>query len=499
MVCLRQVVDVGCATYPFVMIKLPRVIARLSFITGLALCLSGGVMAADSLTQKLQDFDAKLASLASTTSDPRQQTSQMAAQRFGEQLKALVHLVDRGEYERAINQLNALSGVGLPPELAKTWSALSLATIKELETAQAEMTSKWVAEVDACARAAQEACLNAKSSGDLDSLLVKVAALQLRRPGNANDVVSQRAVRRLGSLASTLEAWMNYLDFTTAGNVKAANNALRSLSTNDSLVPVLRVADITARIVEEQVNTEAFVGQVYSSIRSPDDIAPALAKLSSQGKVLNGDTQLYNERRFLEVLQQGKEACDKDDAALAIKAVSTSRSLGGTAGFALYREKLIAMIERLSLLRVITKKSGMEPTTDESAADYAQRVMDALYKNGDYEKLIAVMAAQDELLAGKKSFTETRHTLERFLAARRFEAVNDHAFAIAEYRRVLRANAGDYSPVQLAGEALKRLQAAHPELFTTTESRVLAEVEALRQDVQAMGRYQSMHGAPLRR
>jgi hypothetical protein len=456
-------------------------------ISGLILCCTGRLHADDALTERLRSFSSKLEALTSTTpnsSDQRQLMEQRGSLRFSEQLNALGRMIAQQDYERAINQLNGLSTNGLPAELSKAWTDLSTKLLAELEERRTNALNEWIAQVDEYARAAHDGCLAAKTSGDLDSLLVRVAALQLRRPANSNDIVAQRANRRLGSVATTLESWMNYLDFKTAGNIKAANNALRSLSTNDSLIPVLRVADIAARIVEEQTNTEAAMSQIYGGIRTINDIAPALVKLAALGKAPDGDGVLNNERRFLDTIEQAKQALDKDDAALTLKVLSTARNFGGATSLAPYREKSLALLEGAFRLRLIQKASGIQPTADEPAVAFEKRVMDTLYGKEDFAALVAVMTALDDASPSTKSHAETRSTLQRFLAARRLESANDAAFAITEYRRVLRANSGSYVPMQQAEDALKRIGITHPELFAPTDSRILAEVEALRQDVQ---------------
>jgi hypothetical protein len=474
----------------------------MAVISSLLLCSVGNLKAADKLIGNLQEFEGKVADWASTaarSNDQRQQqVAQMVGVQFAGQLKQLESIISRGDYDQAAGFLGGSYAGMLPADLAKAWSELAAKTAEELKARQAQALTDWAAQVDECVRVAPDVCLGAKTSGDLDTLLVRVAALQMKRPNNSNDIVSERASRRLSSVASTLQSWMSYLDFSVAGNIKAANSALRSLSTNDSLIPVLRVSDITARMVSERGSYEAMFFALYEGIKSSADIAPALAKAIGFSNSPDWDMSWNTERRLLEALELAKEALDKGDTATAARMLANGRNNGGAVSLAPCREKVLSMMdENIRYVVIQNASGGIKPSANETSTAFEKRVLDGLYGKGDFDKLEAVMAALDDASPSKKVYTETRNAIQRFLAGQRLETANDPAFAINEYRRVLRSNGGDYAPMQQATDALKRIQAAHPEFFGATDSRVLAEVEALRQDVQqVLSRASAVPGYP---
>ncbi len=72
----------------------------------------------------------------------------------------------------------------------------------------------------------------AKTSADLDSVLLKCAPLQMQRE-QENTSAGQRTYRKLGT-AETLEAWANYLDYRGGNGNESTKRPEPPLTTRSS-------------------------------------------------------------------------------------------------------------------------------------------------------------------------------------------------------------------------------------------------------------------------
>lgn len=84
------------------------------------------------------------------------------------------------------------------------------------------------------------------------------------------------------------------------------------------------------------------------------------------------------------------------------------------------------------------------------------------------------------------SFGRDRIAIDQFLAAQRFEGIGDTLAAVTNYRLVVAAPAGKYTPTAQAQESLKKLQEKNPEIFKSYEGAVMEELRGLRQQIHIL-------------
>ncbi len=218
---------------------------RSFFILVLSMVFSGALFAADDASTSLESFRKKIA--AQETDQQRQQSGGIS---FSSQIKILQATIAREEYDQATSMLDNLGRYGLPSALQEEWPQIVDSLKKEIAVKQAGSLDKWRKEIESLIVDTRKTCLEAKGSADLDSLLVRCAALQMRR-SSQNNVLAERTNRKLVGAASTISTWANFLDLRETGNGKRANEVLRSLISGQSDFPILKVEEIQAHLITD--------------------------------------------------------------------------------------------------------------------------------------------------------------------------------------------------------------------------------------------------------
>lgn len=422
----------------------------------------------------------------------RAQQPQGGSQLSG-QLKLLQSLIERGDLARASQMLdNNMLAYGLPPELQEEWIRIVEQLRKELENKQAEATEAWRKEIDQLVAETKAACLSAKSSVDLDPLLIRCAALQMCQD-RRNTVQSERSGRKLSGAASLLETWADFLDFRDAGNTKRANDILRNLRTNNSNFPILSVQDIDGRFVLNDADSltvrEAFP-KIFHGVASPDDLPGALDRLKSlAANPMNPElNSLRTEQRRLEAVMQAWEAVKNGDDASALKALERANNSGGFDDASSYYEPLKSRILSTVMQRKTQSWSKLTLNPGEEPAAFLGRILDELQTKGDYPTMVEVMKFSDQMSRpnGVGAFTAERQAIERFRAGQRLEAAGDPLGAMTNYRSVIASAGGKYVPTAQAQEAFKKLQEKNPELFKSADAALLEEIRSLKMMIQSM-------------
>jgi hypothetical protein len=409
-----------------------------------------------------------------------------------QQIKMIQGLIARADYDKAQQLLGNVSNYGLPPEFQEEWMQVVDALGKDLEKLQAESMEKWRSEVDLLVADSKKGCLDAKNSADLDPLLIRCAALQMRRE-QQNNILGERTYRKLTGTASTLSSWANYLDFRDAGNIRRANETLRSLMTNESIFPVLTVQEIDARFLvdgAETLNSRSALAKVFEGVKSADDLPAALERLKVySSSPMNPElSALRNEQKRMEAVQQAWEMVKKGDDSTALKTLDRMNSFGGMEEAQSYYEPLKRQIFRKALQSKAQAWSKLSQNSDEDAPAFLDRILDELQGRQDYAAIIEVMKFSEQINRTGQAGTsaQDRTALENFLAAQRFENAGDDLAAVTNYRLVVGAPSGKYVPTARAEEALKKLKEKNPEVFKNYEGALMEEMRSMRQQIQML-------------
>jgi len=458
----------------------------------LALCLLAGLaaplfgQAEDDLASSVEAFRQKVAA---------KQTAQPQAQNLAQlsmQLKALQGMISREEYEAAGEAVARLEQYAAMLELGDEWTQFSEALGKSLKQRDEQALGKWRGEVDKLVTDTKKACQEAKDSAELDPLLVRCAALQMRRERGAN-ILTQQTRRKLEGVAAALSNWTNYLDFRDAGNVKRANEVLRNLTNNDSQYPVLTASQINKSFLTDTSsapNARTAFAQVFAGLKTPEDLPGAIERLQNIAALPDNMelNMLRNEQKRLDNLLQAWEAVKRGDDAAASKILERMQQGGGMEEAQAYYDSLKSQI----LGRVIQNKAPawtkLTLNPGEEPAAFFGRVLDELNAKGDYPTMIEVMKYADQINRppGNGGYTKDRMVLDQFLAGQRFENVGDVQAAVTNYRLVVGSPMSKYIPTGRAEESLKKLYEKNPEAFKNNDSALTEEIRALRQQVMML-------------
>lgn len=195
------------------------------------------------------------------------------------QLKMLEVAIRRNDLDKTKQITGALNSYATMPQLPVKWNDF----LAELTVAIDERVSKsgeqWYAEIRALAKVAHDACLTAKHSQDLDPLLMRTAVIQMRRT-HSDSVLTQRGMVMMNGITSTVQIWASYLDQRDAGNVKAANEALKRFGHNSSDFPVLSADEIRSKLLlgEEETTIQAKVEEILSVLKTLEDLPSAISR-----------------------------------------------------------------------------------------------------------------------------------------------------------------------------------------------------------------------------
>ncbi len=452
----------------------------------------------DSLLKQLRAFDAKI-----TGQPTEKEIAEHEAQRalhFQLQLKSLIAMIVRAEYDKAHQMVVSGSFNHVPPAVFQDWAELSHSLVTDLEKLKQEQLQTWVARVDQLVEDAREQLLAATSAGDLDPLLMRTATLQMQRLGQDN-AVGQRALKKLEGVAATLERWMAFLDYSFASNSKAANESLERLINNQGQFPVLTMPEIRARLIidspDDKMTLTGAITYVFDPIQSPADVPEARERL--QEVLATGANELQTlraEREAMEMVQAAWEALQKGDEAAALGHVKRMGTRGSSSATEPYYQRLRDHITELAHTRQMLAATGVERGKNESFSAYFEKLTGEAYAAADFSKVLELMSLHESVDRSEASSNfGDRSTIEKFLAAQRFEAAGDIPMAIGAYRDVVGASRpGPYAPLQLAQDALSRLKEQYPTLFEDLDGVVLQELRAMRHQLLRMQQTQGRGG-----
>lgn len=405
------------------------------------------------------------------------------------QLKTLQMVIAQGDFERAKQIIQNLSNYAMPPEVVEEWGELVILLNKELDAQEAASMEKWRKDVDQLVSDAHKACIEAKEVADLDTVLIRCAALQMQRQ-QQNNVLGERVYYKLSGTAETLERWAKYLDYKSAGSTKSANEMLRNMESTGQF-PLLTKEEVSAAYLPPgpaQMTIREAWPKIFENVNAPDDIPLAIQRI----KVLSEEPQnpelstLKEEINRLSLLATAWNAVKSRDEIGAAQAMSRISNSGGFSDAERWEFPLQKQINGQWIEQRAGQWSKLTRQVDEDPLAYIQRIIKEQWDAGNYETVVEIMKFSDKLnRSGQQQFTG-RAFIEQYLAGQRFEATGDDLAAIVIYRAVVAAPAGEFVPTEKAQEALKRLQAKNPEAFKDYEGVVLQELSNIKKQMQIL-------------
>jgi hypothetical protein len=414
-------------------------------------------------------------------------------QRIGSRLKMVEAVLARDEFDRLAELVHGVDRGDMPPEFQAEWLGISESLLGASEKMKAAAREQWYKEVDALVKMTRDTCLSAGKSGDMDPLILRVAALQMQRLGSET-IVGQRAAEKLSGVTTAVQTWTHFLDFRDAGNSKAANDVLQNFSRNSSQFPVLTAADIQSRLLpieEEKKASFATLQRFVTELANPADLEAALGRwkeLRLDLKTPEG-TSYEGEKRKLEVISGAWKAAARGENETALRMVESVSWGSGFDGLVAKEDTLREQVLRRVVMNMSARWAVSPLGATEGLQTYLLRVLDHLQSNADFGAMADVMGLYDRMgnPSGRTdSLARDRSTIERFLAGRRLEAAGDPMLAAIEYRTVLTTGGGKYVPLKEAGEAIQRLKEKTPEVLKETDATIIAELRSLRQQIQAL-------------
>lgn len=463
------------------------------FVLIFIVLFSRAVSAADDANVRLETFRKKIETYKSENSQ-----EQSGALSLSNQIKVLQATIAREEYEQATSMMDNLRTYSLTADLQVEWQQISESLKDGFDVKEAELTEKRRAEVESLVADTRKICLEAKTSADLDPILVRCAALQMRR-SSQNNVLVERTNRKLMGVAFTLSAWANFLDLRETGNTKRANDVLRTLTSGQSDFPVLKVEDIQSRLITDDLeilNSRSALTKIFEVVKTPDDLPAALIKLKTYAaSAQNLELQsLQNEVQPMQLMIAAWEAAKNGDSDVTAQAIARLSSNGNAASMGYYDALKNQIFSRFIAGKAkawtqLTQNSG------EDTMDFLGRILDELQTKNDYAMQLEVIGFASSLNRTQSAprFVNDRGGIQLFVAAQRLETAGDILGAITNYRSVVGSAGGKYVPMAQAEAALKKLSESNPEAFKSYEGVILEEVRALRQ--MLIGR--PMSGRPI--
>lgn len=433
----------------------------------------------------MSDLDAYCQQLAAA--EPEDPATSRAVKQLALQIRALQNLIDREDYEPALRMMADFPGFGLPQDFVDTWTGLAEPLRKELEKLKANRLENWSNDVNELVKDTQAACLDAKSSADLDGLLIRCSALQLRVRPNNNTVLSQRVSRKLAGASETLAAWADYLDFLEAGDSKRAGDALRRLVQGASGLPVLSSEQIAERlgpIADDNSSIESHVAEILADVQTPDDLPEALQKLVTylNSPLLGQNTTAQYEVQRLRSFIEAWRAARERNVSETIAQLNSSQ-LGSLDIRPLYSSIAKQIRDRL-LREAVSQWGEFEQQTGESDSAYLSRIVDELNSRHEYAKLRDALAFSARYLRTDES-QGSRVMIDCFLGGQRLEEAGDFAAAVTNYRIVV-ASSAEFAPTEAAQEGLRRIKDHDPSFLTDDMRRMNGLLERLSKQIQSI-------------
>jgi len=466
-------------------------LARRVFLSLLCLSLPVAVWAGD-INQQIEEYGKKVdAEILKNPQIPGNVHTRRMLQEIRRSLR-------QGNYDNALQILTQAS-YDLSPDQQADWQRFANELTASIEKEQANREESIQKDANALIADTRKACLEAKSSADLDSLFIRCAAMQGERNAQSN-ALNQRVADKITGCATTLDAWAKYLDLRDAGDARRANDTLKRLANNNSGFPVLKIDEIDARympVPSEEMNPSLVFFTLAAGVKTPEEL-PALKQKTLDYMAIPKNQPatefLEMEIKRIDGLLKVQDLIAKKDYPNAFKAILRWNSSGRSETMNFY-DPIREQLQEVTFAKVMSQWTKLQKAEDEIDMAFIDRVLAELSAKGEYAQVLEVLNVSEMLqrmrpdnYSGTGNPSGEKAAIEKFLAAQRFEEAGDYLSAITNYRLVVAAK-GPNVPTDKAKDALKILIEKYPELAKNQDGFLLQEMQSLRQEIRMiMGR-----------
>jgi hypothetical protein len=388
-----------------------------------------------------------------------------------------------GNFEAIIKQLMVNSS----PDVQAAGKAL----LAEIDAQKKSRADAIATKVDAVLKDLPDRLAKAQKPEDLDPVLADIQGLQIS-PRDGYGMRGYGMDQSIAALANKINAcyqfttqWQDYLSAKNNGNTQAAQNVLQNLLNNRQtdapiLIPRSQLLAISAALAankpasngsapavdpmsaaqsaqdEMRKAVQLQKNDIFTSIKTVDDIAPAVAKLSvlrETGYPQNND--IAQLQRMSAAYSDAKNGLP---ARIDFLDVNTMQQAPNQPELA--RIKVLVLLYILPVY--LNVAPDQQPQPNETVKDYLNRMSDAAQAKNDWLSLKKIAQTQEKIGYVKMP--------PEFYAGLDQEAAGQFALAAQSYMQGLRTNSPDL-PSKLVGQRLDAIKKDHPDDYALAEKR----------------------------
>jgi hypothetical protein len=265
--------------------------------------------------------------------------------------------------------------------------------------------------------------------------------------------------------ARLVQEWQDYLFALENGKSAAAMSTMKNIAQREQNVFDIPRSEILTRVQSlenaEKNEIKSVSEPIFKSIRTLDDLAPALAQLRANSSLYHSP-ELNMQLSALEAISKAYTAFKN----------GFSTSLPGYSG-PTETDPLVNKLRGQFLLLVLPRILGTEgknmPNNDETVEHYLQRMSDAALAAKDYDLLGRVIMVRRDVSLSLAGSVDAR-SMQEFTALGSFrEGQNEERAqrfmeAVLAYMRTLRSGT-PVVPAEVVGERLTAIERDHPEEY----------------------------------
>jgi hypothetical protein len=386
------------------------------------------------------------------------------------QMSRLENAIAKENYEEATQTLDQLAVSRLSVEAKERISQLQ----KDIPKASEERQKAYAAQVGATIEKAGKACLAAKRENDLDAIIAELGALKRQRADGSSGYseTRQRLNARLDGAIRFVNRWQDYLVQTAGGYDAAGRSVMRELSdpTSSQYYPILRRADILARIGKDQ---ESSPDDVLREVKTLDDIPKAsteLTRLSRESRS-TGNYEFNSPITELNQISRAYAAFKAGNYGSAMAGAAQMDSSGGSKSAETMRLRTMLLLSVLP--RYLELPDNPQPKAGENPSDFLLRIAREGAAQNDWSRVARALDAYRTSAFGHAAYGNRpapawigadMEACQQYVAGQNLEKAGRYVPAILAYQRAIRT-VGQYGPQKAAGERLALLEKEQPAAF----------------------------------
>lgn len=466
-------------------------------------CIEHLKVLSDSAELKKQGYIEQIKELETDKKDANSYSSQNIERQVAQlqslllQLKKAQIFTKNSSYSEALQVIQRLESQ-VTSSLTSDMALEGLISLTdELKALQENAHKEWYEQIDEVIEQARSTCLEAETAGDLDPLLLKVAALEMKRPSSSSNVLITRGSEKLRGTVSTLQSWMRYLDQRNAGNSKAANDVLSKLERSTSNFPLLSQDDLSSKwlVVREAEDDTQVAIEILASIDKPQDLAGAIQKFEVKSQNPKLSKNEYYKSQVIPMLikyKSGFDALENGELESAESIVKSFKSYYGRSNLKAYFEILETRLTNDLVALKLERVTGNRIDPDKPIDVQIDAALEKLWEEQkvlEIKELLLLQPKKSNSKVAVGSAYNKSSAIDSYLNGKQFEKANDPVAAYLSYCNALRDTVSEHPLNKLAMDAISQVRASHPDRVQQfDESLITLEIQALREDLMRYNR-----------